>query len=69
VIAAALLWRLQEEATVEQLWPMIELPCSTNFRALLEQSGKTGKTPTEQVYENVEAMIYSNPDFPVNPDK
>jgi len=60
VIAAALLWQLQEEATVEQLWPMIELPCSTNFRALLEQSAKTGKTPTEQVYENIDAMIYSS---------
>jgi glutamate dehydrogenase/leucine dehydrogenase len=67
VIAAALLWQLQEEATVEQLWPMIELTCSNNFRALLEQSRKTGKTPTEQVYENVEVMIYSNPKFHVNP--
>jgi len=69
VIAAALLWQLQEEATVEQLWPRIELPCSTNFRALLEQSKETGKTPTEQVYENVEAMIYSNPKFCVNTHK
>jgi len=59
VIAAALLWRLQEEATEEQLKPKIELPCKTNFRKLLEEAREMGKTPTELVYEKVEAMVYS----------
>ena len=59
VIAAAVLWQLQEEATEEQLKPKIELPCSTNFRELLEKSRETGKTPTELAYEKVEAIVYS----------
>ena len=58
VIAAALLWQLQDEATEEQLKPRIELPCRNNFRKLLEESKQTGKTPTEVVYENVEKMVY-----------
>ena len=59
VIAAAVLWHLQEEATEEQLKPKIELPCRTHFRELLEQAKETGKTPTELVYEKVEKMVYS----------
>jgi len=59
VIAAAVLWQLQDEATEEQLKPKIELPCRTHFRELLEQARKTGKTPTELVYEKVEKMVYS----------
>jgi glutamate dehydrogenase/leucine dehydrogenase len=59
VIAASVLWQLQEEATKEQLNPRIELACSTRFRKLLEQANKEGKTPTELVYEQVEAMVYS----------
>ena len=58
VIAAALLWQLQDEATEEQLKPRIELPCRTNFRRLLEESREIGKTPTELVYEKVEKMVY-----------
>jgi glutamate dehydrogenase/leucine dehydrogenase len=58
VIAASVLWQLQEEATEEQLNPKIELPCRTNFRKLLEEARKKGKTPTELVYEKVEAMVY-----------
>ncbi len=59
VIAAAVLWQLQDEATEEQLKPKIELPCRTHFRELLEQARETGKTPTELVYEKVEKMVYS----------
>jgi len=59
VIAASVLWQLQEEATEEQLNPKIELPCRTNFRKLLEEAKKGGKTPTELVYEKVEKMVYS----------
>ncbi len=59
VIAASVLWQLQEEATEEQLKPKIELPCRTNFRKLLEEAKETGKTPTELVYEKVEGIIYS----------
>jgi len=60
VIAAALLWQMQDEATEEQLKPRIELPCRTNFRKLLEESKQTGKTPTELVYEKVEKMVYGD---------
>ena len=59
VIAASVLWQLQEEATEEQLRPKIELPCKTGFRKLLEEARETRKTPTELVYEKVEAMVYS----------
>jgi len=58
VIAAALLWQLQDEATEEQLKPKIELPCRTYFREFLEQAKNTGKTPTELIYEKVEKMVY-----------
>jgi len=58
VIAAAVLWQLQDEATEEQLKPKIELPCRTHFREFLEQARKTGKTPTELVYDKVEKMVY-----------
>ena len=59
VIAAALLWVLQEEATEERLKPKVELVCRDNFRKLLEEAREIGKTPTELVYEKVEAMVYS----------
>jgi leucine dehydrogenase len=58
VIAASVLWQLQEEATKEQLNPKIELPCRTNFRKLLEEAMEKGTTPTELVYEKVEKMVY-----------
>ena len=63
VIAASLLWLLQEEATEERLKPKIELPCQTNFRRLLEEARRTGKTPTEIVYEQVENMVYLGTEF------
>ncbi|GAI05414.1 unnamed protein product, partial [marine sediment metagenome] len=63
VIAASVLWLLQEEATEEQLKPKIELPCCINFRKLLDEARETGKTPTELVYEKVEAMVYSGAGF------
>ena len=59
VIAAAVLWQLQEETTEEILKPKIELPCSTTFREILEKSRETGKTPTELAYEKVEALVFS----------
>ena len=63
VIAASVLWQLQENATEEQLKPKIELACRTNFRKLLEEAREMGKTPTELVYEKVEAMVYSGSRF------
>jgi glutamate dehydrogenase/leucine dehydrogenase len=60
VIAGSVLWQLQEEATEQRLNPKIELPCRTNFRKLLEEAREKGKTPTELVYEKVEAMVYSS---------
>lgn len=63
VIAAALLWQLQEEATEEQLKPKIELPCRTNFRKLLNEAKEAGKTPTELAYKKVEAMVYLGAGF------
>jgi len=59
VIAASVLWKLQDEATEDQLNPKIELTCRTNFRRLLEEAKKKRKTPTELVYEQVEDMVYS----------
>jgi len=59
VIAASVLWQLQEEATKEQLNPKIELACRTKFRKLLEEAREKGTTPTELVYEKVEKMVYS----------
>jgi len=58
VIAASVLWKLQDEATEDQLNPKIELTCSTNFRKLLEEAKEKRKTPTELVYEQVEDMVY-----------
>ncbi len=60
VIAASVLWQLQEEATQEQLNPRIELACRTKFRKLLEEAREKGATPTELVYEKVEKMVYEN---------
>lgn len=58
VIAASVLWKLQEEATEDQLNPKIELTCRTNFRKLLKEAQEKRKTPTELVYEKVEDMVY-----------
>jgi len=58
VIAASVLWKLQDEATEDQLNPKIELTCRTNFRKLLEEAKEKRKTPTELVYEQVEDMVY-----------
>ena len=63
VIAASVLWQLQENATEEQLKPKIELACRTNFRKLLEEARETAKTPTELVYEKVEVMVYAGAGF------
>jgi len=57
VIAASLLWQLQDEATEEQLKSRIELPCGANFRQLQQESRETGKTPTELAYQKVEGML------------
>lgn len=59
VIAASVLWQLQEEANEEQLKPKIELPCRTNLRSILEEAKQTGRTPTELAYEKVEQMVYA----------
>jgi glutamate dehydrogenase/leucine dehydrogenase len=63
VIAASVLWLLQDEATEEQLRPKIELSCRTNFRKLLNEARKAGKTPTQLAYEKIEAMVYLGAGF------
>lgn len=60
VIAASVLWQLQDEATKEQLNPKIELACCTRFKELLEEAKIKHKTPTELVYEKVEKMVYGD---------
>ena len=58
VIAASVLWQMQENATWQQLESKIELPCRTNLRQLLQEAKETEKTPTELAYEKVETMLH-----------
>jgi len=63
VIAGWAEWLLQEKASFDRIKPRIELVCRDNFRKLLEEAEKTGKTPTELVYEKVEDVVYSGAEF------
>ncbi|MFP3975398.1 MAG: Glu/Leu/Phe/Val dehydrogenase dimerization domain-containing protein [Dehalococcoidia bacterium] len=63
VLCAWMEWLYQEEASFEKLKPRIEHICRDNFRELLEEAKKTGRTPTELVYERVEDIVFSGADF------
>lgn len=63
VIAGWAEWLLQENASFDKIKPRIELVCRDNFRKLLEDAGKTGKTPTELVYGKVEDTVFSGAEF------
>jgi len=63
VIAGWSEWLLQEKASFDKIRPRIELVCRDNFRKLLEEAEKTGKTPTELVYKKVEDTVYSGAEF------
>ncbi len=58
VIAGWAEWLFQDQASFDKIKPRIELVCRDNFRQLLEEAEKTGKTPTELVYEKVEDAVY-----------
>ena len=63
VIRAWAEWVFQEKASLDKIKPRIELVCGENLRKLLEEAKRTGKTPTELVYEKVEHLVYSGVEF------
>jgi len=63
VIAGWAEWIFQEEASFDKIKPRITLVCGDNLRKLLEEAKRTGRTPTELVYEKVEDMVYSGAEF------
>jgi len=63
VLTAWAEWVFQEEASFDKIKPRIELVCRDNLRKLLEEAKRTGRTPTELVYEKVEDMVYSGAEF------
>jgi glutamate dehydrogenase/leucine dehydrogenase len=63
VIRAWAEWVFQEKASFDKIKPRIELVCRDNLRKLLEEAKRTGKTPTELVYEKVEHLVYSGAEF------
>ena len=63
VIRAWAEWVFQEEASFDKIKPRIELVCRDNLRKLLEEAKRTGKTPTELVYDKVEDLVYSGVEF------
>jgi len=63
VIRAWAEWVFQEKASFDKIKPRIELVCRDNLRKLLEEAKRTGKTPTELVYEKVEYLVYSGAEF------
>jgi glutamate dehydrogenase/leucine dehydrogenase len=63
VLTAWAEWVFQEEASLDKIKPRIELVCRDNLRKLLEEAKRTGRTPTELVYEKIENMVYSGAEF------
>jgi len=63
VLTAWAEWVFQEEASFDKIKPRIELVCRDNLRKLLEEAKRTGRTPTELVYEKIEDMVYSGAEF------
>ncbi len=52
-----------EEASLAKIKPRIELICRDNLRKLLDEAKRAGTTPTELLYEKVEATVYSGVQF------
>jgi leucine dehydrogenase len=63
VLTAWAEWVFQEEASLDKIKPRIELVCRDNLRKLLNEAKRTGRTPTELVYEKIENMVYSGAEF------
>jgi glutamate dehydrogenase/leucine dehydrogenase len=63
VIRAWAEWVFQKEASLDKIKPRLELVCRDNLRKLLGEAKRTGRTPTELVYEKVEHMVYSGAKF------
>jgi glutamate dehydrogenase/leucine dehydrogenase len=51
----------QEDASFESIKPKIEQLCKQNFRKVLGQAKRTGRTPTEIVYESTEDILNRSP--------
>lgn len=51
----------QEDASFESIKPKIEQICKQDFRNLLEEAKRTGRVPTEIVYESTEDILYRSP--------
>ena len=56
-------WVFQEDASFELIKPRVERICGHNLRKLLEESKRTGRTPTELAYEKIEEVIHSGVRF------
>jgi len=54
---------LGKEASFAMIKPRIELICRDNLRKLFEEAKKTGKIPTELLYDKVEKAVYSGVEF------
>jgi len=54
---------LGKEASLAKIKPRIELVCRDNLRKLLDEAKRTGKTPTELLYNKVEDAVYSGVQF------
>jgi len=54
---------LGKEASFARIKPRIELICRDNLRKLLEEAKRTGKIPTELLYDKVEKAVYSGVGF------
>jgi len=56
-------WTFQEKASFEMIKPRVERICGPNLRKLLEKAKRTGRTPTELIYEQIEEVIHSGVQF------
>lgn len=63
VLTAWTEWIWQEKASFDKIKPRIELVCRDNFRKLLQEARRTGRTPTKLIYEQIEHMVYSGAEF------
>ena len=56
-------WTFQQKASFEMIKPRVERICGPNLRKLLEKAKRTGRTPTELIYEQIEEVIHSGVQF------
>lgn len=63
VIAGWAEYVFQDNASFDKIKPRIEAVCRDKLRKLFNEAKRTGKTPTELIYENVEDMVYSGAEF------